>query len=297
VRPLNLMMTFKLWRALNNPPATHPIFRRTVLLPQLAPRRGLSISGLMIGFVMLMSDFMPTLLILIMPFFLLICGLVYGLECAIRVSQLILTERKNNTFDLLALSPPGALAACWAICTSSLYHKRQFERLRDIVQTSAQLAIAVFLVVAVLVGAMALSIIFSDAQLELPMILPMLNATAVVVLIYVDYVQSTVLGSMVGLVVPTFGSSVIDSFLYAPAVFLLLKFGSYSLWLLIAINLIDTVYQQNGWSGGIGDFGVTIFRVFMMVAIQELIIRGLWRLVLLRTNSQPSEAETALNPN
>jgi len=155
----------------------------------------------MIGFVMLMSDFMPTLLILIMPFFLLICGLVYGLECAIRVSQLILTERKNNTFDLLALSPPGALAACWAICTSSLYHKRQFERLRDIVQTSAQLAIAVFLVVAVLVGAMALSIIFSDAQLELPMILPMLNATAVVVLIYVDYVQSTVLGSMVGLVV------------------------------------------------------------------------------------------------
>lgn len=291
------MMTFKLWRALNNPPATHPIFRRTVLLPVLIPRRGMSASGLMVGFIMLMSDFMPTLLILIMPFFLLICGLVYGLECAIRVSQLILVERKNNTFELLSLSPSGALAACWAICTSSLYHKRQFEKLRDIVRTSAQIAIAVFLVVAVLLGGMALSIILSDAPLELPMIMPLLNASAIVVLIYVDYVQSTVLGCAVGLMIPTFGSSVIDSFLYAPAVFLLLKFGSYSLSVLVGINLVDTLFLQAGWQSGLADLGMTVLRVTAMIAVQELLIRGLWRIIVVRTNSRTDEAEAALNPD
>lgn len=292
------MMTFKLWRALNNPPATHPIFRRTVLLPALPPRRGLSMSGMMVGFVMLMSDFMPTLLILIMPFFLLICGLVYGLECAIRVSQLILVERKNNTFELLSLSPAGALAACWAICTSSLHYKRQFERLRDIVKTSAQIVIAVFSVVVILFGgSTALSILFSDAPIPLPAMLPLMNAMAIVALLYVDYVQSTVMGSMVGLVIPTFASSIVDSFLYAPAVFLLLKFGCYSLGVLVGINLIDTLYLQAGWQGGAADFSMTILRVVIMVAVQELLIRGLWRIILIRMNSRPEDAEAALNPN
>lgn len=252
---------------------------------------------MMVGFVMLMSDFMPTLLVLFMPFFLLICGLVYGLECAVRVSQLILVERKNNTFELLSLSPSGALAACWAICTSSLYHKRQFERLRDIVQISTQIAVAVFSVALVLAGGVALSILLSDSPLPLPMMLPILNGIAIISLIYVDYVQSTVMGCMVGLMIPTFSSSVVDSFLYAPAVFLLLKFASYSLSVLIGINAVDNLFHQANWQGGAADLSMTLLRVVSMFALQEILIRVLWRVILARTNSLAEEAEAALNHN
>lgn len=127
--------------------------------------------------------------------------------------------------------------------------------------------------------------------------LPLMNAMAIVALLYIDYVQSTVMGSMVGLVIPTFASSIVDSFLYAPAVFLFLKFGCYSLGVLVGINLIDTLYLQAGWQGGAADLSMTVLRVVIMVAVQEILIRGLWRLILIRMNSRPEDAEAALNPN
>ena len=135
-------MTLKLWRALNNPPATHPIFVRTVLLPRPGKRYGLTSAGVIIGFIMGMSEFMPTILILLMPILLAGCGLIYGLDCAMRVSQLIAFERKNNTFELLILCPAGALAICWVMCTSLLYQHQQFNRMLEIVRTSTRIALA-----------------------------------------------------------------------------------------------------------------------------------------------------------
>jgi hypothetical protein len=290
------MMTLKLWRALNNPPATHPIFVRTVLLPRVVRRRSINSASIFIGFIMSMSEFMPTILVFLMPILLGSCGLIYGIDCAVRVSQSITYERKNNTYDLLALCPQGVLAACWVLCTSLLFQQQQFSRLHEIVRTSVRIAFAAITVILMLFIGITASIIFSGSKLTLPIIIPLVNAEAMVVLIYSEYVQSTVIGCLVGLLIPTFASGTMDSFLYAPAVFLLLKIGSYTTSLLVGFNLLDKVFKQIDVQSLLVGILLTVARVVIIVMVQDIVIRLLWRMVIERTNTLPADAELALYP-
>ena len=289
-------MTLKLWRALNNPPATHPIFVRTVLLPRVTNRRNVTSAGLVIGFIMSMSEFMPTVLIFLMPVLLGVCGLLYGLDCAVRVSQLITLERKNNTYLLLIVCPPGALAVCWAMCTSLLYQQQQFSQLHEIMRLSARIAFAIIAMTLVLFIGISISIIISESRLALPIITPLITAEAVVVLIYSEYVQSTVIGCVLGLVIPTFASGTMDSFLYAPTVFLLIKVGSYAISVLMGFNLLDRVYQQMGVQSGLMDILLTLVRVVIIVVVQDVVIRLLWQVAIKRTDTVPKDVELALYP-
>lgn len=287
-------MTLKLWHALNDPPATHPIFVRNVLLPPSNKRYSVTSAGVIIGFIVAMSEFMPTVLILVMPIILAAGGLIYGLDCAIRISQIIAQERKNNTFELLALCPAGVLAVSWVLCTSSLYQQRLFSRMREIVRTATRIAIAVIGVMIGLFIAISFTIILSSSQLTLPIIVPLINVLAVVVLIYSEYVQSTVIGCLVGLVIPTYSNGPIDSVLYAPAVFLLLKIIGYVLGIIIGFTLLDRIYQQYGLQSGIADVALTIVRVAIFILIQESVIRLMWQLLIKRTNTPTKDAELAL---
>ncbi len=289
-------MTLKLWHALNNPPATHPIFVRTVLLPRLGKRYGLTSAGVIIGFIMGMSEFMPTILIFLMPILLAGCGLIYGLDCAVRVSQLIAFERKNNTYELLILCPAGALAICWVMCTSLLYQHRQFSRMLEIVRTSTRIALAAIGMILVLFVVVSISIILTSSRLTLPVIMPLINAAAVVTLIYSEYVQSTVIGCLTGLIIPTFASGTTDSILYAPAVFLLIKIGCYAIGVLVGFNLLDNVYQILDAQSGLPDILLTLARVIVIIAVQDVIIRFLWRVTIKQTDTLAKDVDLALYP-
>lgn len=236
---------------------------------------------------------MPTLLIFIMPVFLVVCGVLYGLECALRVSYLIASERKNNSYDLLAMSPPGGLVICWVICTSALYHKRQFARLHDIVRTSASIAAAVFGVMLGLLGTASLLMTLSYSRINPPALIPLFNGIMIVALIYMDFVQSTAAGCLVGLLIPTFGSGVMDSMLYTPGVFLMVKLGGYSLSTLTGWSLLDSLTNHLRWQGDLASIGMSFIRLGLVFAIQELILRTLWEILCRRTDS-PSRAPDRL---
>ncbi len=245
---------------------------------------------------MSMSEFMPTILVFLMPVLLGICGLIYGMDCAIRVSQLITLERKNNTYDLLVLCPQGALAVCWVMCTSLLFQQQQFSRLREIVRTSVRIAFATIAVILLLFIGISITIVISSSKLPLPVILPLVNAEAMVVLIYTEYAQSTVIGCLIGLIISTFASGTVDAFLYAPAVFLLIKIGSYAISLLLAFGLLNGIYLQLGVQSGLMDILLTLARLVIIVAVQDVIIRILWEVVVKRTDTVPQEADLALYP-
>ncbi len=289
-------MTLKLWRALNDPPATHPIFVRTVLLPRVVKRRSISSASIFIGFIVSMTQYTPSILVFLMPILLGVCGLIYGLDCAVRVSQQITLERKNNTYSLLVLCPPGALAVCWVMCTSLLYQERQFRRLNEIVVTSARVASTAIATVLVLFIGISITIIVSSSHLTLPIITPVINAEAIVVLIYSEYVQSTVIGCLIGLIIPTFANGAMDSFLYAPAIFLLVKIGSYAIGVLVGFNLLGWIYQQIGIQSELMDIVLTLVRVVVIVVVQDVFIRALWHMAIRRMDSVPHEAELALYP-
>ncbi len=87
------MRTRQLWWALNHPPATHPIFQRQVLLPGISKRRYVSWAGLVITLVIGLSEYSPVILMGLLPLVLFITGMLYGMECALRVSHVNTREQ------------------------------------------------------------------------------------------------------------------------------------------------------------------------------------------------------------
>ena len=286
-------MTLNLWRALNNPPATHPIFVRTVVLPRvgIGKRRGISAAGLIIGLVIRLSEFMPTLLIVVIPFLLAGSGLVYGLDCAMRVSQRITAERRHHTYPLLALCPAGELAVCWAICMSAIHQHQYFARLHEIIRVSTQIAVGLIGLVLLLFTCVSIPIIVTASRLTAPDYVSVINVGAVLVLVYSEFVQSTIIGCLVGLIIPTFSEGTVDSLLYAPALFLLVKIGCWVISVLIGFTLLEQVYTQFALHNGLMDILLTVMRVMIVVVVQDIMIRGLWRIIIQRTDTLAHEIE------
>jgi hypothetical protein len=289
------MITWKIWRALHNPPALHPVFQRTVLLPPpTISRRSIGWAGLVVNLVLGLSQYSPTILLVLMPFILAFTGITYGIDCAIRVGSAIAKERENFTFNLLSLSPGGALGASWAMCTSSLYRNRDFDRLHNVVRGAIIVAIIVTLVIACLV-IVAHSEHFSRfPEPTFPTIVHLVDLLIVLIALYVEYLQSTIVGSLIGMFIPTYTDNRVDTSLYAFGVFLLLQITTYFVVYLVGFVILPSSYEQLNLIGDYTEISLTFFRLTIFFAVREFIIGILWRMLVQRLNAIPSELDFAM---
>jgi hypothetical protein len=290
------MMTFRLWRALHHPPAKHPLFRRLVLLPGITDRRYVSWPTLIVNFVTEIAARSPTLLIVTAPLILVFIGLTYGIDCTLRVGTSIAKTREDDTFDVLSLSPPGAIGACWAICTSVLYRNRDFDRLREVVR-----GVLVVALIVVIIGDMILALFstprFVRTQVGPPLLIPhILGLSLIAGVIYIEYVQSAVLGVVVGLLIPTYSRSRFDTGFMAFGVFLMLQIGVYFVTVLAGFALLPALLNPAALSGQFVDVGMTAIRLLIFYGAREALIATLWRLVVLRLNVTPSELDFVMRP-
>ena len=289
-------MTLKLWRALNNPPATHPIFIRTVLLPRAAKRRSITSATLFIGFIMSMSELMPTLLIFLMPVLLGICGLIYGLDCAVESAKLSPSSAKIIHLSYWHCVHQERWQSVGCCVPANFINSSNLADCAKSLVTSTRIAFGIIAILLGLIIIVSFFTVISAPKLVLPVLTPLINVEAVITVLYTEYIQSTIIGCLVGLIISTFGISVLDSFLYAPAIFLLIKITSYAVSLFAGFYLLDMIYHQIGLQGGGMDILLTLLRVTVIVVIQDVIIRLLWRLAIKRTDTMPNDVDLALYP-
>lgn len=283
------MRTRQLWRALNHPPATHPIFRREVVLPGLAKRRYASWAGLTITLVIGLSEYSPVILMLLLPLMLFVTGILYGIECALRVSHVIAREQENGTYALLSLSPPGQLGTSWVIGLTSLYRNREFDQLHSIFKNGMAVTLimlTLFSILALLFSYPALNRRQDGMETIMPFYLTLLVIFGAS---YIDYVQSVILGCLVGLLVPTFYENVLNSAMYALGGFLLAQIGTLLLAALVGIVVLPGVYDLLGLYGEVAGWSQLILSIVTLVAVREAVIRLLWLLLTRRTGTAPSE--------
>jgi hypothetical protein len=291
------MMTQKLWHALNHPPARHPLFRRTVILPPASRRRFVSGATVLIELVLGVAYNAPTLLFLLMPFYLLVIGLAYGLDCALRVSTTITKEHEERTFDLLSLAPTGIWGTNWVLATSSLYRNRDFDRLFTIIRTALATALVLTCIVA-LIAAMSLTGSRPSWQPQannldglLQVTVDFLGMLALLAAIYVEYVQSTVLGSLVGLVISTYAHNRLDASLWSFGIFLLLQVSIYTAAWFIGFELLPEIYEWLNINGWYASFTLPVLRVAAFFLLREGLIAALWRALIARLNMSPGELD------
>ena len=220
-----IVTSWTLWRHLIFP-STHPLFKRTLRMPAanllvtshmgwLAPLIGtLACCGmwsLLIG----VRSAVPVSLLMVM----LLASTVYVSLWTIDTSVTIAHEREQGTYDLLCLAPSGALGVHWAICAASLHRKETFvwiDLLRKIVA-----GVLLFTFVVIVITAAS-----REKVVDLAVLMALLlDMVSLAVASYLDHVQATVLGSLVGMSVPLFTRSTAAARIWAVLAFVGLQLG------------------------------------------------------------------------
>jgi len=286
----NAVVTPRLWRALNRPPATHPLFQRTVVLPAYTSAHYLSWANLVINLILGLSRYAPTLLFLLMPLILMILGLTYGLDCGLRVGSAIAREHENDTYGLLSLSPNGPLGAMWALATSAIYRNHDFMRLWEIVRVSLITGLAAGVVVTGIALVLNADIFTRLPQPPVLIYAGLLNFAAIVGALYAEYVQSAVLGVLVGLVVSTYTRSRLDASMWVFGIYLLLQMIIYVLTVVIGFTALPLAVEALAVRGDFVLAGLSFARLGIFVLAREVAITLAWRGLLARLNVLPSES-------
>src|SRR5664279_375188 len=289
-KPLMSVVTLQVWNALKRPPIHHPLFRRISRNRPLVPQRHLSLK-LRIGlsillaalFFLILQNFAQVIFIGlffiplgITALYMTLNGTLAGLYWATRVSSAIARERERGIYDLLSTSPYGAFSASWAICTGCQYYDQTFNGTgAQRVWFSRMFFLTLLLFSAII--SLGNTRTFSGDTLE-----GFLNVLEIVVVLaaafYIDDIHSTVIGSLVGLIIPLFARNRLDARIGAFVSFLLLQISAFTLVWIIGFQTMPQINASLALNGFAAEIALPLELLLVFFAVREGIARVLWRL-------------------
>ncbi len=299
----------QLWRALINTPQTSPIFRRAFMLsrrymqvmdvPELPPinlwegfqkflTRIISILG-GVGFLIGVACLLPFVALLTVT-----SAFVYGIRCAVQTSGNIANERERKTYDLLCVLPQGQFGINWSVCATHIRRYENFETFRQIFRgLTYLLIIGVVLLIAIIL--MNLGDTPSSTRNYDGVYSVIQNGTHLIAIsigLYLNFMQSVVVGSLIGIIVPTYTENRLDAQMYSVMGFMTIQVFVYALSLflslmvapLLILNLQLTVWLETGTQAW------TLLIIFGMIT--EILTRILWIHARHRLHPESSEIQT-----
>ncbi len=182
----------------------------------------------------------------------------------------------------------------WVIGLTSLYRNREFDQLHSIFKNG----MAVTLIMLTLLSVLALLFSYPalNRRLEGAALIVPVYITLMVIFSasYIDYIQSVILGCMVGLIVPTFQENSLNSAVYALGGFLLAHIGTLLLTVLVGSVMLPGVYDMLGFYGDVASLSQIGLSLVTLVVTREVVIRILWSLLAERTNAADIEQQFIL---
>src|SRR5690606_21429077 len=192
-----------------------------------------------------------------------------------RVSNAIAREHERGVYDLLSLSPYGAFSASWAICTGCQYYDQTFNELGS----QRVWFFRIFFVTLLFSGALAG---FSEANLGgIELIQSLISISTISLMLtlafHIDDIHSTVIGSLVGLIVPMFARHRLDARLGALFVFLLLQVAAYAGFWLVGFTVLPQINAQLMLTGFAAALVLPLEQLLVFFTIREVIAHALSR--------------------
>ncbi len=215
------MITRRLWRAFSQPPISKPLFERVVLNAAFSPAlRSLWWNNLAIQGQVWLWSLVFILDVRALPLMLL-SGTFYGALWAVGVSGTILHERSTGTYDLLCLTPEGTFGVNWTICLGCLHQGDAFRHVNSQEAWTIRLMLMIPLIIT---GNLALNRLLTNSPVAL------IWMAVLVLLFYLDHIQSIIMGTLFGLMAPQTSASS-DTRLWAVAGLILAQVLSYGAFL------------------------------------------------------------------
>jgi len=260
---------------MKRPLTGHPLYQRIITQPPY-----------------IMPWYMGCVLILFSPFLLLpgivFLSAVYGLRWAIQIASGIADEREAGMYDLLVVTPAGALGIGRLVMSACLHRNESLE------QTEAAgtwIMRGFFTVVVMLIAAsLTPSIIPPDAELLGGVIVAVYLLTMGLAM-YIDHLQSMVLAVETGILVPSYATRRLDASAAAFITYLVIQISTFALTLLIGFSIAPKVLEVFQVSAVVSAVALPVVRLAIFVGSREVIIHYLWRTLVRETDATPSEVE------
>lgn len=266
-------MTRRLWLALRYPDEQQPLYIRLVAV------RSATVPWLLwLGVVL----FAPILLIPALPF----TATAYGLVWTVHISQSLSQLRATGRYSILSTTPNGELGISFTVCTGLMHHNRTFLRLHSGGLWSVR----------ILVGFIFLSIIFdslpSVSEAERPFVGVMVYLFVACGLI-IDHYQTVVICGLWSMIIPTFVDDAFSIRVAAPTGFLMIQFTTYILTVALSFSTLPVFLRLI--QVGLPVAARIPLQFVVFIAIRELMVFGLWRVLLHRLRTNWDEAEPLLD--
>lgn len=278
----NLMISRRIWNAIKRPPRVHPLFRYVAADSVLSPGR--SISSTAVFFIVLLltvaalisrefSSALSLIIFLTIPLLVanfVFTGPIYGLRWAMRSGQAVATLRRLGSYDLLCLTPPGALNINWLTCTAVLHRHIGTTLLQSQSLWPGRMFLVLPLVIFLSIQANVVG------QPGLNTLVMSLYLLLTVVWFYLEDIQSMALGGLLGMLIPTYTSIVLEVNLLTIMVYLLVQLPIYLLVVVLLHTILPAIYTVAGFEGWLADISRPALVLTMLFGLREGILWLLW---------------------
>lgn len=283
------MMTRWLWRALQTPPTGHPLFQRLFYERNRATweriRSGLWSITLLLAVAMLIA-------VPIVFFFILVTGpvlyallntLFFNALWLMDIAGTLAREISQKTYELYCLMPVGSLGTDWIISADRVHYNNGLQRSMSEIMGVVQLLflITLFFMIGFFIS--------SPAQDQLQLIALLSALSAIIAWLYVDHIQSTLCVVCMGMLAGRQTRTIGDARLWSLILFLMLQIGWY-LMVILTILLLTLVMMRVAFLPTWLSLSlIPWITVGISVGGRELLLRLLWKRVLLVTNAHTSD--------
>ncbi|MGJ3240389.1 MAG: hypothetical protein ACFE0Q_16900 [Anaerolineae bacterium] len=286
-------LTWHLWSAVRYPRRQHPIFRYGFRQRFAGTRSGGDWRGVQIGiglFVGLFAVIFPVQALVIglgvaisLPVLMLIGnGTVLGLIWMLAISQAIATAQAKQQFDLMQLSPAGALGVAWMLATG-IVHRDGWHRQSYRVVLRVLRAVLILLGIACVVMLMLIASTPSAGLRaeQARFIGDILQLCLLALALWLDHVQSILIALLLGILAPTFLKDALPRRTLLVLIFVVTQILTYLLVLVIyqlarviALSLLGMLWFT--------PLLLMIIGVFSLFALRETIMSILWQVMVIR---------------
>ncbi len=305
-----MLLTWKLWRALRNPPTSgHAVFRRIAMTPLFfIPRWSFKITDRMIwlaaipvtlffmhhfglsGILIVFFGVPATIIVIILttPLALpVVVGIMSGFWAA-SISHALVRERQTHTYDLLCATPDGMLGANWAIASGSLHQGNIFSALRALMVGA--LLLGGLLLSLLLLVTVILALRSSPASTIIVAVRTICDIIVILILFYAHFAQSIVMGVLVGVLIPTQLRNRVDAPWIAFALTTALQVGTLLIFYLF-MTTIGPVLGTLTPATPLPFIGVPFVFLLFFLLLRDAVVLGLWEAITARLNTNASERE------
>lgn len=222
---------------------------------------------------------------ILIPLVFLSIGTLYGGHIALHLSSIIAKLRIHGQLEILSTTPSGIIGTLWAT-TNAIYHSRR--SLKQLKETAQRFYLIALVLISIYISLNFLAGILNGVELS-RMAKTITNAVPTLLFIsalYIDLLQSIILGCIVGMLIPIFTRSQLDSnalsFLvyFTSQLVYYVTFSMLAFWLLPQLLDTQPTYLR------------AIIQFVMFFSIREFLIISLWHLLARKIGSDIPEMNT-----